>query len=544
MSKAIIAFSLALLCGYGAQARAVDLSVNGHPPLGAFGVETPEQVAELAKLGATLVFTYSSDRGQQQLDPASPLGKALAARGMKVMHDLAGRFTSVRLATELAREEETIAVVGDAGEGATSFPASGTLIIEGEHITYSGRTAAAFTGCRRGADGTRPARHSRGLLLCNSEGLKQDILAVKDSPNLWGFWLVDDARPFEGDSLKEMARVIRATDRKADGRPYHHVIVMGVGGASAMENFSPGICDALGVYLYPYVHGKLDQNTRRQLTYIMHLAKAQQPGLGLIGLPQMFREQQGPWDVMTTPDQAREECLAYLEQGAVGLLPYLYHLEGENGVPQGFDASPESCAALGQVYRELRGGTLKPGRPTFRKTEWNRVLLGADATPSRGLVLFDYTNATLMEALSKEHRAGRIVRQPHELDGRGYAVEMHVSRFDRADKSSDEWPWVMIEGKLLATTDWSKYRYLEQPLYNPMDHTVPLAADLAGGDGNAWGRAHIPVPPRTPVLLRLPLAEASIVTSVGQVRHWRLYFNAPAEDITLYLGNPILVPAK
>jgi hypothetical protein len=136
------------------------------------------------------------------------------------------------------------------------------------------------------------------------------------------------------------------------------------------------------------------------------------------------------------------------------------------------------------------------------------------------------------------------VRQPHEIDGQRYAIEMHVSRFDRADKNSDEWPWVMIDGKLLATTDWSKYRYLEQPLYNPMDHTVPLAADLAGEDGYAWERLYIPVPPGTPVLLRLPLDEASIVTNVGQVRHWRLWFNAPTEDITLYLGNPVLVPAK
>lgn len=540
MSRAIIALSLVLLCGYGAQARAVDLRVNGRPPLGAFGVETPEQISALAKLGATLVFTYSSDRGRQQLDPANPLGKALAERGMKVMYNLSSRFTGVRLAKELGPEGVTIAV---AGQGAESFPPSGTLVIEGEHITYTGRGADAFTGCRRGADSTKPARHSAGLLLCNSEGLKQDILAIKDSPNLWGFWLVDDARPLEGDSLKEMARVIRANDRNANGRPYRHVIVMGVGGASAMENFSPGICDALGVYLYPYHHGTLDQNTRWQLTYIMQLANAQQPGIGLIGIPEMFREQTGTWDVMTTPDQVREDSLAYVHQGAAGLIPFIYHWE-ENGVPQGFDAFPEACAALGKVYQEMRDGTLRPGRPTYRKTEANRVLLGASAKPSRGLGLFDYTNAALLEALSKQHPAGRVVRQPHEIGGQRYAVEMHVSRFDRADKNSDEWPWVMIEGKLLATTDWSKYCYLEQPLYNPMDHTVALAADLAGEDGYEWERAYIPVPPGTPVLLRLPLDEASIVTNVSRVRHWRLWFNAPTEDITLYLGNPVLVPAK
>jgi len=72
---------------------------------------------------------------------------------------------------------------------------------------------------------------------------------------------------------------------------------MGIGGSLAMENFSPGICDALGVYLYPYHNGKLNKSTRRELTYIMHLAKSLQPDIGLIGIPQLFQEQEGAHNI-------------------------------------------------------------------------------------------------------------------------------------------------------------------------------------------------------------------------------------------------------
>ena len=319
---------------------------------------------------------------------------------------------------------------------------------------------------------------------------------------------------------------------------------MGIGGSLAMENFSPGICDALGVYLYPYHNGKLNKSTRRELTYIMHLAKSLKPDIGLIGIPQLFQEQEGAHNVMPTPEQAREDALAYLEQGAAGFVPFMYHWPGRNGVQQGFDAFPAVCQELGKVYAEMRDGTLKPGHPTFRQVEWYRALEGRDARLSRGVVALDFSNPASLEALQKEHPAGRITLEPHEYDGQRYVVKMSAPRFDRSDPKSDERPLVQMPANLLAATDWSKYRYLEQPLYNPMDHTMAMEADLAGSDGYAWERAYIPVPPQTPVLLRLPISEAGIVTDVSKIRHWQLWFEAPKEDIALYLGNPVLVPQK
>jgi hypothetical protein len=45
----------------------------------------------------------------------------------------------------------------------SDFTASGAIWIDGEYITYSGKTGTDFTGCVRGADGTTAASHSSGV---------------------------------------------------------------------------------------------------------------------------------------------------------------------------------------------------------------------------------------------------------------------------------------------------------------------------------------------------------------------------------------------
>lgn len=47
----------------------------------------------------------------------------------------------------------------------TAFTSTGAIWINGEYITYSGKTATDFTGCVRGADGTTAASHSNGDLV-------------------------------------------------------------------------------------------------------------------------------------------------------------------------------------------------------------------------------------------------------------------------------------------------------------------------------------------------------------------------------------------
>lgn len=47
----------------------------------------------------------------------------------------------------------------------STFTTSGAIWIDGEYITYSGKTSTTFTGCVRGADGTTAASHTNGSLV-------------------------------------------------------------------------------------------------------------------------------------------------------------------------------------------------------------------------------------------------------------------------------------------------------------------------------------------------------------------------------------------
>ncbi len=97
---------------------------------------------------------------------------------------------------------------------------------------------------------------------------------------------------------------------------------------------------------------------------------------------------------------------------------------------------------------------------------------------------------------------------------------------------------------MLATTDWRDFRYLEQPVYNPMDHSVTLGATLWDTDGPGWSQSNLPIPAQTRVLLRIPMEEAAMVTDLRKIQSWQLHFTDPTEEIVLHLGSPVLVRWK
>lgn len=74
----------------------------------------------------------------------------------------------------------------------TAFTASGAIWINGEYITYSGKTATDFTGCVRGADGTTAAAHLSGDLVSQAtafpgwgEGFTNDTTTTNLQLRLW-----------------------------------------------------------------------------------------------------------------------------------------------------------------------------------------------------------------------------------------------------------------------------------------------------------------------------------------------------------------------
>ncbi len=523
-----------------AAAASKGMTVYGRAPVGAFGVDTLEHIEGAAKLGMTLLYSYSSESARKQLDPNDPMGKAVSKHKMQVMYPLCGRFTQVRLTREISPTDATIPVAGEKADSVISFPDSGYLMIEGERIEYAARTADAFGGCRRGTGGTRAAPHGAGLLLCDSEALGKEILAVKDATGLWGYWLVDDSRPREIDSLREMSRIIRLTDRDAQGRPNSHIIVMGIGGSSAMANFDVGICDALGVYPYPYHAGQLDATTRNQMRFIMTRARSLQPDIGLIGIYQAFAYDESPhWKNMPTPEQVREDMLSFYDWGADGVMAFIYHWEGKN---KGLDAVPEVRDMIGRTDQEILAGKIKRTVPPAGKLEWLTILTGSEAKPSPGgKPAYDLGDPAKLASLVKG-RPDRLSAEPFVVEGRSYPLKVRFPAWNQADPNSDRWPIAQFAAGDLTTTDWSQAGALEQPIYNAGEQTIVVLISLED-TAKGWWQRSVEIPPHVPMLLRVPMDEARLSIDPGHIQRWLLWEADSPVAVEFRLGTPMLAPA-
>jgi hypothetical protein len=546
LRHALSIICLAILPTLAAAAAPKNMTVHGRAPVGAFGVDTVEHVEGAAKLGMTLLYSYSPDSARKQLDLNDPLGKAVAKHKMQVMYPLCGRFTQVRLAREIKPTDATIPVAGEKADSVNSFPKSGYLTIEGERIEYATRTADAFGGCRRGAGGTRAAPHGAGLLLCNSEALRKELLAVKDAPGLWGYWLVDDSRPREIDSLREMSRIIRLIDRDAQGRPNGHIIVMGIGGSSAMANFDVGICDALGVYPYPYHAGKLNATTRNQMRFIMTRARSLQPGVGLIGIYQAFAHDESPqWKNMPTPEQVREDMLSFYDWGADGVMAFIYHWEGKN---KGLDAVPAVRDAIGRTDQDILAGKIKRTVPPVGKLEWLTILTGSEAKPSPGgKPAYDLDDPAKLASLVKGNPSRlsaepAVEHSPQPVEGRSYPLKVSFPAWNQADPKSDRWPRAPFAAADLTTSDWSQVGALEQPIYNPGEKTIVVLISVEDTAKGLWERS-VEIPPRVPMLLRVPMDEARLSIDPGHIQRWLLFVADPPVAVQFRLGTPMLAPA-
>ena len=106
----------------------------------------------------------------------------------------------------------------------SSFPTSGTIDIDTELITYSGKNATQFTGCVRGANGTTAASHSTGVTVTNATswvgwGQQSNTTSTTLSPGSWSLdnygqiliATIKNGKTFSWDPSNTVALSTRAT---------------------------------------------------------------------------------------------------------------------------------------------------------------------------------------------------------------------------------------------------------------------------------------------------------------------------------------------
>ena len=127
-----------------------------------------------------------------------------------------GQFTST-LSSSINTSVTTLSMASS-----TSFPSSGTVLIDNELITYTGNSGGSLTGLTRGASGTTAASHSSGDTVTDASNFfAWDAAASGDIVTAPGLWSLDNlgnkliATINGGESFEWNSNPTGATDTRA-----------------------------------------------------------------------------------------------------------------------------------------------------------------------------------------------------------------------------------------------------------------------------------------------------------------------------------------
>jgi len=245
---------------------------------------------------------------------------------------------------------------------------------------------------------------------------------------------------------------------------------------------------------------------------------------------------------MPTPEQVREDMLSFYDWGADGVMAFIYHWQGKTKETQGLDAVPAVRDMIGRTNEEILAGKIKRTVPPVGQREWLTILRGPEAKPSPdGRPAYDLDDPAKLASLIKG-RPNRLSVEACVVEGRSYPLKVNFPAWNKADPKSDRWPIAQFAAGDLTTTDWTQVGWLEQPIYNPGDETITVLISLEDTAKGWWQRA-VEIPPRVPLLLRVPMDEARLSVDPGRIQRWLLWEADPPAAVEFHLGTPRLVPA-
>lgn len=316
--------------------------VDGEPVMGTYNVGTVEDLAEVKDAGMNLVIA-----GGELLDPDSREGRFCRDNGIKVMYHLTHHlYGNPKLADTVSASQTTIPIAGG-GHGPRE---SNVIQIDDERIRYRQTTPTELTGCERGVDGTAPAAHRKGVILFWPEPLANEVAKVMGSPNLWGYYVLDDSPGDAVSALRAMYHVIKRVDVA------EHPVCAGYGGAAAICNFAPGVCDIMMIYFYPCMAGEYVRTFISQETqWLLSDARRRVPGIPFIGVYQGFWGIAGFPDTVLSRRQIRDQMEDFVREGACGLIAFALGSKARGGQFDGWNSREELRREMRRVHDEIRG---------------------------------------------------------------------------------------------------------------------------------------------------------------------------------------------
>jgi len=378
----------------------VPYTVDDRPPLGTYAVSTLEDLELVKRAGMNLVIG-----GHELLDTNSPEGRFLLENNIKVLYHLTHHIYGMpRLGDAVTANQTTVPL---SRRRARKLPSPGIVQIEEELIRYEQYTPTALLGCERGCDGTQPGAHHEGIILFLPEECAKDVASAKDSPNLWGYYVLDDS---PGDALSAL-QAMYTTIWRVDGGPLHHVVCAGYGSPGSLCNFGPGVCDMMLIYWYPVSdRGYHRYMISHEVQWMLTAARSRVPGIPFIGVYQAFWGE-GAGRTPPTANILREQMEDFVREGASGLIAFAGRISGSL---TGWMDSPPLLEAIRDNHEEiLSTGGLRVS-PQPEKMRRDRIQpVGFWETPNEisGLVPawyvigpFDDTEGAILDAVFPPER--------------------------------------------------------------------------------------------------------------------------------------------
>ena len=158
-------------------------TINGQPMLGTYGASRLEDLQRVKDVGMNVIF---GDKAE--LDPTTPEGRFCLENDIKVLYHLTKPiYHGVRLRDEVSANATNISLSFMKGH---VKQASHVIQLDDEVIIYEELMETGLVNCRRGCNGTTPAIHQEGVILLWPEVCAAAVEEIKDSPNLYGYYLL------------------------------------------------------------------------------------------------------------------------------------------------------------------------------------------------------------------------------------------------------------------------------------------------------------------------------------------------------------------
>ncbi len=250
---------------------------------------------------------------------------------------------------------------------------SNIVQIDDELVSYKEATIIAIVDCKRGIERTEAIDHELLIIILWPRLLTEEVARLKDSSNLWGYWVLDDNSGYATSALRALYSIVKSID------DHGHLVCVGHSGVTTLCNFAPRTCNVMAFYYYSFLReGYLRSFNSCATQWILTDARARVPGIPFIGIYQGFWEVEDNAKLTNmsdplTPHQLREQIEDFVREEACGFITY--SMIGTTGPFRGWKTIESLRKELVDIGKRIRSTTVMSVPPELESMAQTRIQL-------------------------------------------------------------------------------------------------------------------------------------------------------------------------